>query len=289
MTALLLAALATVPVSHRRVTAEDGAALALYRYGEPRGEARPVLIVVDVGFDHSLAAPLAEFLAEHGRTVFVAELRGQGAASSGFSLRTMLHVDLPAIARAIGEPVDLIAHGYVGALAMAAAGHELAVRRVVALNAPFAPEPPTELQEWFLSDGGHFSTLFASPEGFEAFTQLFAMGSPSEGRVTARDLSRPAASELLTWLRAGDLPLDDGTSVAARLRAFDRPTLMFLAMGDTWAPSESCTPLRERSRAKVRFISFSRFTHGDDFAHVTLLRGVNARRFVFAPIEEFLR
>ena len=77
--------------------------------------------------------------------------------------------------------------------------------------------------------------------------------------------------------------------VPGRLRAFDRPTLMFLAMGDAWAPSEACAPLREVSRAKVRFISFSRFTHGDDFAHVTLLRGVNAARFVFGPIEEFLR
>jgi predicted alpha/beta hydrolase len=287
VTALLIAALATVPVAHRRVATEDGAALALYRYGEVSGT--PILIVTDLGFGRSVADPLAQFLAARGRTVFVAELRGQGAASDGFSLRAMLHLDLPAIARAIGTPVDLIAHGYVGSLAMAAAGRELPVRRVVALNTPFAPEEPTELQEWFLSDGGRFSTLFASLEGFEAFTQLFAMGSEIEGRVSARDLTRATANELLTWMRSGDLPLDDGTTVTQRLRAFDRPTLMFLAMGNAWAPSESCSMLREVSNAKVKFASFSRFTHGDDFAHVTLLRGVNAERFVFRPIEDFLR
>ncbi len=288
MSALLIAALATVPVSHRRVTTDDGAALALYRYGL-ESDRVPVLIVTDVGFGRSVAEPLAQFLAERGRTVFVAELRGQGAASDGFSLRAMVHLDLPAMARAIGTPVDLIAHGYVGSLAMAAAGHELPVRRVVALNTPFSPEEPTELQEWFLSDGGRFSSLLASPEGFEAFTQLFAMGSEIEGRISARDLSRATASELLTWLRTGDLPLDDGTTVTRRLSAFDRPTLLFLAMGDAWAPSESCSVLREMSRAKITFSSFSRFTHGDDLAHVTLLRGVNAERFVFRPIEEFLR
>ncbi len=249
-------------------------------------------MLVDVGFGRSLAEPLARYLAERGRTVYVAELRGQGAAASGFSLRAMLHLDLPAVARAIGEPVDLIAHGYVGTLGLAAAGRELPVRRVVALNVPVEVEPPTALQRWFLGDGGRFSTLAASPAGAARFTQLFAPGSEVDGgvvRAGTRDLSPALAAELLTWLDAGDLPLDDGTSVRSRLRGFNHPTLSFLALADGWAPPESCTPLRDWAAAPVRQVLFSRFTHGDDFSHVSLLRGRRAPRFVFAPIEAFLR
>ncbi len=288
----LLVALAAVPVSHRKVVTEDGAALALYRFEAEYTRAPPVLLLADVGFGRLLLEPLAQYLAERGRTVYVAELRGQGRSSGGASLRAHVHLDFPAIARVIGEPVDLVAHGYVGALALAAAGRELPVRRVVALNVPMTPEPPTELQRRFLQSGARFSTLAASPEGRVVFEQLFAMESPLTGKLLregTRDLSPSIAMELLTWLELGDLPLDDGTSVLERLRAYDRPTLMFLALADAWAPPEACVTLRQHGRAEVKQVLFSRFTHGDDFAHATLLRGDNAARHVFAPLEAFLR
>ncbi len=285
---VLAAAPSSVVTSHRKVVAEDGAALALYRYGSSASRLPPVLVIVDLGFDRSLADPLARFLAERGRTVFVAELRGQGASASGHSLRSLIHLDLPAITKVIGEPVQLIAHGYAGSLAMAAVGHELQVSRVVAFSTPMSPEPPTELQAWFLSDGARFSSLAASPEGAEIFSQLFAMGSALR-RGGTRDLSRAMAAELLAWLQTGDLPLDDGTSVLARLHAYDTPTLMFLGLANAWAPSEACVLLRERSRASVQLRSFSRFSDGEDFAHVTALQGASAPSLIFGDVEAFLR
>ncbi len=303
---LIAAAPGDVRVSHRKVMTADGAALALHRYlppGEGSG-APPVLLIADAGFGRGLfdfgGGGLARFLAASGRAVYVAELRGQGAADSLHSLRTIVPLDLPAIAAAIhGErpgPVDLVAHGYVGSLALAASTRELQVRRVVALNTPMWPEAPTVLAASFLSGGGRFSSLASSPEGFGAFEQLFAMGARVDPRVMAgfvgnatRDLSRPVAAELLSWMELGDLPLDDGTSVRSRLEAYDRPTLLLLGLADAWAPPESCVPLREHSRAKVELRMFNRVAEGDDFGHVSLLLGDRAPAFVFPEIERFLR
>lgn len=292
-----------VAAAHRRVVTADGASLALHRFApSARTAGVPVLLLADVGFGRPLydfkQRGLARWLASRGRTVYVAELRGQGASSPGHSLRTAVHLDLPAIAAAIARehagPVDLIAHGYLGTLALAASGRELNVRRVIALQTPMLVEPPTELLEAFLSEGGRFSSLASSPEGFETFRQLFAMGADVDDVVlrglagSTRDLSRGVSAELLSWLGAGDLPLDDGTTVLGRLRAYERPTLLLLGLADGFAPPESCAPLRELSRAKVEVRLFSRIAEDDDFSHASLLLGRRAQRHVFPEIERFL-
>lgn len=332
VTLALLVAQADVAVSHRKVTTADGAALALHRFLPPGGGVLqpPVLLVADVGFGRPLydfkQRGLARWLASRGRAVYVAELRGQGASSSGHSLRSVVHLDLPAVAAAIAQDrasearsapacrgqacsqlsstgsdrtvadrrVDLIAHGYLGALALAAAGHELPVRRVVALQTPVLVESPTELVEAFLSGGGRFSSLSSSPEGFEIFSQLFSMGAEvDDGALrglasSTRDLSRGTSAELLAWLHAGDLPLDDGTTVLGRLREYRAPTLLLLALADGFVPAESCTPLRELSKAPVQVRLFSRFMDGDDFSHASLLVGELAPRVVFPAVQLFL-
>lgn len=301
---LLLATPAELQISHRKVITADGAALALHRFVPAGGglSLPPVLLLADVGFGRPLydfkGAGLARWLAARGRAVYVAELRGQGASDAGHSLRTIVHLDLPAIARAIAAerpgPVDLIAQGFIGSLAIAATTRELQVRRVVALNTPALAEEPTELARAFLSSGGRFSSLASSPEGFREFEQLFAMGTRIDRSVmralagTTRDLSRGVSSELLTWMETGDLPLDDGTTVVSRLRASDRPTLLLLGLADGFTPPESCAPLRELSKGKVRIQMFSRMVEGDDFAHASLLLGERASTMVFPSIERYL-
>lgn len=300
---VLLTVLASAPVevSHRRVGTEDGAALALYRY-RAVGDARrgpPVLLVGDLGFGRALfdsgGHGLARFLAAGGRTVFVAELRGQGAADATGSLRTVVHLDLPAIARALQGPVDLVAHGWLGTLALAAAGRELPVRRVVALATPVDAEVPSRDAEALLVAGGRFSAWSGSPEGAAAFARSFVAGSAIDPSRRAallgaglRDLSASVAAELLAWMRQGDLPLDDGTTVTQRLRALARPTLLVLALGDGWAGAELCAPLRELAPGPVTVRTYSRVTDGDDFSHLTLLQGDLAPRRVFPELLRFL-
>jgi hypothetical protein len=297
----LLCASPELHVAHRKVVTEDGAALALYalspRGGEGRGEGKPaVLILADFGFGRTLVGPLAEHLVLTGRRVFIAELRGQGAADSLHSVRTTFALDLPAVFRALsGEPsLDLIAHGYLGSIALAVV--PVTVRKVVALNTPALAEPPTVLLRDFLDEGGRFSTLSASPEGFSTFEQLFVLGSRADRRsrvaaltFAARDLGKPVSAELRAWMETGDLPLDDGTTLVTRLRAYDRPTLLMLGLADGFAPTEACTPLRELAKGPVQVRLFTRVTQGDDYAHLSLFLGERARAQVFPEIEEFLK
>lgn len=290
----------TVTVSHRRVTAPDGAALALYRYCGPATKGPAVLLLGDFGFGRALFdhdGGLARHLAKHGFLVYVAEVRGQGAASSGQSLRSILHLDLPALAHAIAlersGPIDLIAHGWLGTLALAATTHELQVRRVVSINTPVVFEAPPELLRTTLSADDRFSSFASSPEGAQAFEVLFVNHSPvnvrrlEELRAQVRPVSAALAREWLSWMRAGDLPLDDGTSVRSRLAHFDRPTLMLLGLADSVAGPELCAPLREHS-PHVTLRMFSRFDSGDDFGHVTSLVGQNAPALVYPEITNFL-
>lgn len=306
--ALALSLLSAAPdfhVAHRKVLTEDGAALALYslslspRGGEGRGEGRPaVLILADFGFGRTLVGPLAEHLALTGRQVFIGELRGQGAADSLHSLRTTAALDLPAMFRAVARettaPLDVIVHGYLGAIALTSLPST--VRRVVALNTPALAEPPTGLLRDFLDQGGRFSTLASSPEGFRAFETLFTLGSRADRRarvasltLAARDLGKPLSSELRAWMEAGDLPFDDGTTLVSRLRQYDRPTLLLLGLADGYAPTEACAPLRELAKGKVTVRLFSRVAQGDDYSHLSLFLGDRARSQVFPEIEEFLR
>lgn len=301
---LLFATPAELKVSHRKVITEDGAALALHRF-LPLGRASalpPVLLLADVGFGRPLfdfkGAGLARWLAARGRLVYVAELRGQGASDAGHSLRTVIHLDLPAVAKAIAAdrsgPIDLVVHGFMGTLAIAATTRELQVRRIVALSTPSIQEEPTELARAFLSTGGRFTSLASSPEGFGMFEQLFAMGAEIDPSVmrglagSTRDLSWGVSSELLAWMETGDLPLDDGTSVVSRLKASDRPTLLLLGLADGFTPSESCVPLRGLTKGKVQIQMFSRVVEGDDFAHASLLLGRRAPSTVYPSIERFL-
>jgi hypothetical protein len=302
--AVLVAALCTaapVEVARRRVVTDDGASIALHRFFPPGGARHhpAILLVADVGFGRVLHEPLARALAESGRAVYLAELRGQGAADSAHSLRTAVHLDLPAVARALAAdgrgPIDLVAQGWLGTLALAATVRELPVRRVVALNTPALPEPPTELVRRFLRAGGRFSALTGNPGGFAEFEQLFAMFGrfpprrlESFGAVGPRDLTDGVASELLLWMEHGDLQLDDGTTVNGRLRAYDRPTLLLLGIGDGWAPIEACAPLRELARGPVTLRTYTRMTDGDDFGPVSMVLGARATTRVFPQVRRFL-
>lgn len=294
-------------VSHRKVVASDGAAVALYRYSPPgRGEGqRPVLLIADLGFGRQLfdldGRGLARALAARGRTVYVAELRGQGAAAPGpdGELSDLVLRDFPAIARAIPEPTfDLVAHGWAGTLALAAVPVELAGRvgRVAAVATPADADVPSVLVEKVLHAGGALSSLAQDPQGRAALEQLFAVRSTIPPRELSTqlallgDLGPRRARSLLGWMHRHDLPLGPGDSVRGRLARLDRPTLLVLGLADGWASPELAAPLRELAPgAGVKLLSLSAAElAAEDYGHLSLLRGAKAPREVWAPIVDFL-
>ncbi|MDX2010911.1 MAG: alpha/beta hydrolase [Myxococcaceae bacterium] len=298
---LVLAAPVEVQVSHRRVTAGDGAALAVYRYQRPGvvTSLPPVVLVPDVGFSRAAydfeGRGLARWLSAAGRLVYVVELRGQGKSGPGLALEPMAMIDLPAVLDALKlEQVDLVVHGWVGSLVLAAHGQGARVRRVVALNTPMLAAPPSTLASAFLADGGRFSTLASSPSGARTFHELFALWAELPERTEqaflatgTRDLSRPVAAELLAWMNTGDRPLA-GRSVVARLSEARVPTLLLLGLADGFAPPEQCAVLRERMAGPVEVHAFSRAEGGEDFSHLSMLLGRDAPKKVFPRVGAFL-
>ncbi|MBX5482065.1 MAG: hypothetical protein IRZ16_09555 [Myxococcaceae bacterium] len=228
-------------VFRRRIVTSDGVPLALYRY-QPAGGghfAPPVLLIADVGFNREMfdlhGFGLAPWLRARGRDVFVLEPRGHGASGvpEGWHLADIARRDLPAAVAAIhaargaaDERIDIVAHGFSGALAIAAAAGPLAgdVGRVALLATPAVPEVPNRFAQAVLEAGGSFSTLPLDPAGAAIFELLFARhGRFSHGRLgelrrtALGDLSATAAHELLDWMRTGDLPLGGGDTVRGRL------------------------------------------------------------------------
>ena len=269
---------------------------------------RPVLLVPELAFSRAVfdlaGAGLAPYLVAHGRDVFVLEPRGQGASERPHPLHLadLVTKDVPAALAAIAKvdrgPIDLVVHGYSGTLVLAAAAKEGLGRigRVVALSTPAEPEVPNPLLETVLAHGGRLGELGLDPTEASAFEMLFCHhglfgpGVVDLLRDAASDLDPTEASEWLTWLRNGDLPLGDGTSVTTRLAAYDRPTLLFLPLGDNLAHPEFAAPLRELApRAHVQLHMLSKLELlAEDYSHLSMLQGRDAPQDVFAPALEFL-
>lgn len=307
--ALLAAALAAAPtieVAHRRVTTDDGLALALYRYRESGRPTHgpPVLLIPDFGFGRELFdlgdRGLARHLAARGRLVYVAELRGQGHASrpSRWHLASLVKRDLPALFRALKEPtVDLVAHGWAGSLLLASVPYELSGRvgRVVAVSTPVDAAVPCDVAEKLLKGGGDLPSLTGDPTGRRALDELFAerasMAPRELGEVylRARPLGLTASGELLAWMQSGDLQLP-GASLKQRLAAFDRPTLALIGLGNAWASADLVAPLRELSpKAKVRLRTFSAADRStEDYGHLSILLGTGAADEVWPLVTRFL-
>ncbi len=304
--AILAAAPDEITVSHRKVVAKDGVALALYRYAPPSSGSSqpPVLLFADfaigrAAFDHR-GEGLARWLARRGRLVYVVELRGQGKASAvEWTPADIVAHDLPAIADAVGEAsFDVVAHGWAGTLVLAASVEELKgrVRRVVSIATPAEFSVPSPLAEKVLMAGGRLGTLGSDPEGAKIFELLFAMGARirPDQLFTLRaaafsDLGARASSAILQWMRSGDLTLSNGESVKARLKRYDRPTIQFVGLANGWANAELCGTLREVTAAKVSLRVFSRFDNvAEDYSHLSLLQGAGAPAELFAPALKFL-
>lgn len=288
------------PVAHRKVVARDGSALAVYRYRTPGlvSELPPVVMVPELGFSRAEydfeGRGLARWLASQGREVFVVELAGQGKADPALSLR--LGRDLDDVIAALELPsFDLVVHGWAGALVLATHTDDARVRRVVAFSVPFAAEVPSAAAERFLIEGGRFTPFANSPAGAEQFAGLFTGDSDFPTGTTSallstgtRDLSRPVATALLTWMRLGDLPLENGSVQSALMRQ-RAPALLVLPLDDGFAPPEQCAVWRERAAAGVVTLrTFTRLEAGDDFSHLGVLLGSKAPRSVFPEVARFL-
>jgi pimeloyl-ACP methyl ester carboxylesterase len=265
----------------------------------------PVLLVPDFGFGRELfdldRAGLAPFLRSRGRDVFVL-VRSAGANDRG--LESFVTAELPAafaeIAKLRGEgPVDVVAHGYSGTLVLAATPSELRgrVRAVIALSTPAIAEVPNPVAERVLQQGGRLTALAGHKEGRGTLELLFARRGRFERGDLAElwsrgllDLGPRTSSELLAWMRSGDLSLRDGSSVRARWQSYDRPTLLLLPIADNYAHPEYAAILRELApRAKVALLPLNKVELlSEDYTHVSMLLGSGARKEVFEPILRFL-
>lgn len=137
----------------RRVVAGDGVELALYRLRAHR-EARPVVLLVHGAFGGHrlwLRAGCAEYLADCGLDVWLADLRHHGESAREPAPRTwgfedVIEHDAPALVRRVrdetaGAPLAWLGHSSGGAVGLCAAVRAPAADRVDAIVAFGTPGP----------------------------------------------------------------------------------------------------------------------------------------------------
>jgi len=304
---LLLAplALAQPPVEEGTLRLADGSRVGLLRaHPAVASRANPVLLIPDLGlaprvFDDR-GRGLLPALVSAGREVVVLDWRRTRWAGGLSSLVSQL---LPAAILATSGPdqrqVDVVAHGYAGSLLLAAAAEESRGRvgRVVALSTPVELGVPSPLLEQVLASGGALRSLALQPEGARTLELLLADGGNYPRgfwdrirRAGLVDLPPRTAVELLAWMRKGTLTLGPHDTLASRLSHYDRPTLLFLPLGDNLAHPEHAAPLRELApRAAIQVRQLSRLDLlREDYAHLSMLQGRDAPRDVWAPALRFL-
>lgn len=291
-------------VYRRTFVTSEGAKLTLFRYVPVGGGVRSpaVLLVSDFGFGREVfdldGEGLSRFLRDHGREVFVLERGTDGARGVLDFLRHELPAAFEEVARFRTGAVDLVAHGFAGTLALAATTEELGgrVRSVIALSTPVELELPNPRVAAVLEGGGRLTALASHRGGQQTLDLLFARrGTFSRGVRSAlwsrglRELGGKTSSELLGWMRQGDLV--GAPSIDARWARYDRPTLLVLPLADNYAHPEYAAVLRERApRAKVTLLPLSRVELlSEDYTHLSMLLGKSARKEVWSPMLRFLQ
>lgn len=273
----------------------------LYLPGQTAGGA-PVLLVPDLGhtplvFLHE-GRGLASALSAAGREVYILDW---GRTDTEAGLAAIVGRVLPAALRAAGGggPVDVVGHGYAGALVIAASTHEAQglVGRVVALNTPVELRPPNPVLVGVLENGGRLADLTLSPGGVRTLRLLLMEGGrlahdlrSAIRRVGLLNLSPKVAADLLAWMREGTLALPE-EGLTGRLHRYDRPTLLLLPLLDNFAHQEHAAPLRElATRAEVRSQQLSRLDGlAEDYTHLSILQGLEAPDEVWPHILRHLR
>lgn len=262
----------------------------------------PVLLVPDLGLTPMVflhrSGGLAATLAAGGREVYVLDWSRTDARGG---LAGIVGRVLPAALKAAGSgaAVDVVGHGYAGTLVIAASTDEAAglVNRVVALNTPVELAPPNPILTGVLERGGQLADLALTPAGVRTLWLLlmdggaFSPGLPSTfRRVGLVNLKPTVATDLVDWMRAGDLALA-GQRLSERLRRYDRPTLLLLPLRDNFAHQEHAAPLRELAiRATVRSQQLSRLDGlSEDYTHLSILQGRHAPTEVWPHILRHLQ
>ncbi|HLT28870.1 MAG TPA: hypothetical protein VK013_02425 [Myxococcaceae bacterium] len=304
MLALLLAGLAhaSMPLREGLLTLPSGERVGLLHLPGQLPGGAPVLLVPDLGLTPLVyldqGRGLAATLAAAGREVYILDW---SRTDTHGGLEGIVGRILPAALRAAGDggPVDVVGHGYAGSLVIAASTHEAEglVGRMVALSTPVELAPPSPVLTGMLEGGGRLADLALTPGGTRTLDLLLMDGGTlSSGlrsrlrRVGVLNLESRVATDLLTWMRSGELQLPDAPLVE-RLRRYDRPTLLLLPLRDNFAHQEHAAPLRELApRARVRSQQLSRLDGlAEDYTHVSILQGRHAPAEVWPHILRHLR
>lgn len=204
-----------MPTTMRKVTFDDGAETTLERWGE-NGPA--ILCIHGMTSSRRSWTRLAEHLASRYR-VFAYDQRGHGDLASRTGPMTLAQctADAAAIAREIGEPIELLAgHSWGGAVALDSA-EPIAARNVLAIDPMLAQLPAAwygefldELRELFSLHGAarahRIRELYASWHDLDTEGKVHAVASMSVAPIVGLRDENPAH----TWdicERALDYPL----------------------------------------------------------------------------------
>lgn len=257
----------------------DGGTARLFRYvpAVPK-QGPPVLLVPELGLSRRVfdagGFGLAPTLQRNGHEAFILEARPD------VPLAALLTVEVPAALEELRrlspgvEAVDLVAHGYAGALAIGAAAGRADVRRIVALAVPDGVWMPSPRM-------GEALVGTPSREELDWLYDSQDRTPAARRRSVFSPLSRPRRGELHEWMRSGQLP---GLEPAR----IDQPVLLVLPLLNRMVHPEQAATLRDRAPRSTVLLLSKLYLASDDHSHLSMLLADGAERDVFVPVLRFL-
>lgn len=315
----------------RHVETADGITLTLFR-SRPRvadPALPPVLLIPGLGsnrftFGLTRTHGLPHLLAEAGRDVWLAELRGSRSARVPPSARARVDLshklthDLPAlVAHVLAETgsgsLDLVGHSLGGLLVLLHSVEDPAIRRVVTVSTPgrldglagllektpLMPAVARGLEKMVGSLDRLAVSPFAKlagPVPHLAMGRHFLPGSVDAATRrryldhAVEDVPGPELAQLVRWASTGDLRDAIGRPLHEALAKVRVPALCVISTRDKVVPEDNAVHLYVRlgSRDKALLKVDRGGRASRDYAHADILLAPSATHDVLEPIADWL-
>lgn len=242
-------------------------------------DAPPVLLTHGTFSNAAILQPIAQFLADQGRRVFVIEWRGRDGRPPNFTFHDLADGEIAHAMRHVGEPMHLVGHSG-GGLALCFAQMQPDSRAL------------TQSLTLIATQGTHLSQ--AAPQAYwsiralSLFSRLWGHWPTGFPRLGPCNESAALLAQWVHFNKTHRIFTRDGSDLLPKLGALALPVLALAGQADTViARPEGCRTLADAFGDTAQFHICDDARDGEDFTHTRLIRSRAAARSVWPRIVAF--